>query len=541
MALVTSSRFFQERTALIQELQLKKCPKKSGCQRICERICQLWRAFCEWCCPKIYQKKLDKQLEEIKTQLANDQYRKKVEDFYNKFMEEAKAEALSCSHTPELEKLFQMPLNTKDAIREFSHKLQHQFGHPLQGKLLLLADCFDWKEKMGRQREEVNQLAAKVKNSSMIKKVMEVILVQSKDVKSYSHFRQEFAKALSESTLQIAGEAICKLDQEKNKHFKKFSECKMQLKATKSAFSDLYGDWLKGMVEIKKHMSVKNCSENLELLSFWKKKLQELLKGKEHLDLFIEMLVKFDRICLNLMSKDDSNGKKLVASGLSVSLSEAATSFVSNTTKVRELIDSPKQVHDQISKLLDRLISKRLNFLEVKSGQFLTEDEEKLLLEIKQCKMKRCYVPKGENSLFDACMLGIKLISGIAPEFKEMDGKTFRKALYEHMKSNSKDYFFQLVKQLKNDPSPIYLISEELLEKNLTPTELEVELVTDGAYQYLEKMGELSIYPGDVEIKAASKLLNVPIHVHEMGAIQGSLKGLQLLRINKDFDVLQNM
>lgn len=587
MALVTSTKFFQERSSLIQGLELKKNPGKITCKRFVERICRIWRSICELFSPKIYQKKLNKQLDEIKTRLVNDHYRQKVESFYKKFVEEAKGEACSLllsqtnGSSEELEKLFQMPLDTRESIREFSYKLQHQFYQPLQGKLFLLSDCFEWKEKMGQLRDEVIQKVAnvKVKKSSsydlvfqMIKKVKKIILAEAKDIKSYSHFMREFTEAISELTFQKATEAICKLDQEKNKHSEKYQSkinaiqerleknpsivrlcdlnlklrcAKRQLKATKLAFFDLYEEWLKGMQEIKSSMSKKILSNDLRLLAFWKKKLEEQVKSKEHLDLFIEILVRLDRICLTLKSKDNLDGKKLVTSGLSVSLNEAMVAFNADAAKIRELSDSPKHLNDQISKLLDHLITKRLNFLTAKTHQFLSKDEDRLLLELQQCGLKRCHLQNGENYFFDACVKGFQYTIGIAPEFKAMDAPAFRKVLYEYMKNNRKDYLIPLVKELKEDLFPMYLISEDLLQKNLSGDELEAWLLTDGAHKYMENMGEkLDILPGNVEIQAASKLLNVPIHVHQ-NAINSLLKdrtdGMHLLRINGSppyFDLL---
>lgn len=551
MALVTSSKFFLDRAFLIQELGLKKCPKKKGCASLGERICRLWRSICEYFSPKIYQKKLNRQLQEIKKELEEGKYQKKIESFYKKFVQEAKEEMSSTFD------LSSFSLDSRESIEQLTSQM-HRLGQPLQGKLLLIADCFEWKEKMIEQRKEVlrHVEGAKVKNSVpsyeliswMIKKAKELILHQSKDVKSYSYFMREFASASSNVIIQEANLSLSRLEQDKSKSLEKFLEEKKKIQAcieklklkthpstsrmnalkgmrksaeskinaTKSSYSELYGEWSRGMDEIKTTMSRKICSDNLELLAFWKKKLNDLVKSKEHLDPVIEMLVRLDRICLTLESSTDPNGIKLLNSGLSLSLKEAAS------VALKEWSDSPKHAHDQISKHLQSLIGSRIAFLEEKIGKFLPQsapiplmnEEEKLISELEDGGLKRHPIQKEANCLFDACVKGGQEMSDAPVLLKAMNGAAFRKALYEYMKINRADYLVRLVTQLKEDLTPMVLISEEFAQKKLSGDDLEVWLFTEGAHKYLDGMSSCNALAGEVEIEAISKMVNVPIRVY---------------------------
>lgn len=571
---------------------MHRCPKKKVCSKIANMICRIWRSICEFFRPKVYQKKLNQQLEEIKNGLKSDRYQKKIEGFYKKFIQEVKDEALSLilnqkddSRLPELEKIFQLPLDSNESVQEFSRKLEKCLGSPMHGKLLLLSDCFEWKDSLSRQRQEILSFVnnAKVKNTasnhhvfSMVKKAKQLVLIQAKDVKSYSHFMREFAVSISESTIKEASLAILNLDQEKNKQLEKYQgkkakikECieklnsksnpsvfrmndlkeklkfsKKQLKATEMAFSDLYGGWLSGMNEIKRSMSIKICSENLDLLAFWKKKLHDLLKGKAHLDLFIDVLVRLNRICLNLKIENDPEGTKLITSGLSVDLMNALDAFVLDANKLRELIDTPKHIHDQITGVIGGVIADRMSQLKPKAkSPSAMNEEEKLVSVLEGEGLKRRQVAKGPNCLFEACVKGIQTISEASPEFKTMDGAAFRKAVYEYMKTNKAENVTPLFNHIEATIYQIKLASDESFNviKDAAPPflrikydeirnlclalkqdlqmqpimeELNIWWITEGIHSYLEDMGECNAYPGLAELEAVSKMLNVPIRVY---------------------------
>lgn len=571
MALVAGSRLLQERSSIIQELGIRKCPPKTGCKKMIERICRIWRSLREFFSPKYYQKKLQKRLNLVKNELSDGQYQKKIEGYYKKFIQEVKDEILKFYPTL---KSVEIPFDTLKSIQEFSGQFEKCQG-TLQGKLLILPDCFQWKNEMVQKSQEAILALAdiKVKNDYehslfLVKKAKQLALLQSRDVKSYSHFMREFGSFLSESILRKTKEAIQQLDQEKNKRIEKYRVKKKviqesrdalqakkpsalrlnllneqlelkdkQIKAIEGTFSDLYGEWLKGMNEIKTKMPPKICSENIALLAFWQEKLHELLNGKKQLDSFIKILAYLDRIFLCLDVADDSQGKKLIASGLEKDMKRSLEAFVAGSY---ERNSSPK-----IADLIKQLITNRFQCYAQKSKQFLPKPllplpgNEKLISELEASGLICSGVKAGPDCFFEACVQGIQSIHHVDTRFKKMSAQAFRKTVYEYMKEHPKEYYSQLVEdlhanflQLAQVPNDSFesmkwgyapCLHKKLEEVRQLALAVDVEslsqglktwLITQGGHEYLKTMGNSPIFPSTLEMRAASDLLNVPIRIY---------------------------
>lgn len=649
MGLIAASNFFQERACLIRQLSLKIAPKKGAWIKVGDRIFRIWRLICEFFRPNIYQKRIGAKLKLIQKQLINDEYQKNIQKFYEKFVQEIKNETLrilsekNLSQGQELEKLFQLPLDTKKSIDDFLYQLKQSFDVSLPGKLSFLLDCFEWKEKMNEQRQEVihHVTRAKIKKTTsydqisfMIKEAKQLMVLQKKDTKSYAYFMSKFTSSLSDSIRIKALDEIEALEYEKNKQVekyqikrKKISDCKKELKnrvnpsvyrlnilkkkfnfveqqlqVIKAAFLDFYGEWLNDMKEITTNISSSICSKNFGILFFWKKKLQSLLKNKAALGRSIDVMTRLDRICLNLKSVDDFNGRKLVNSGLSTDLEEAITYHISELSRSKEWAEAPTHIHDMVH----RLMANRIQFLKMKTEQFLSlsfsrEDEERLdrstlsrvniilLEELEKGGLKKQPIQKGVNCMFDACMVGIQNMDS---KFKTMDAAQFREAVYEHIKNHKEKYIEQLRDEMKIDflkmafmsiqlfedkksMKPLFLHPKydeirRLIRNNLgdcvpSPDEARIELFNNfmgpensknledwllgqGIPTYLNAMGKSDAFPNKTEIKAASDLLNLPIRIFsESYSTQhydvnpypsDRTKALHLIQSENDYDVL---
>lgn len=624
MSLISKASL-QNRSLLIDELKIDNSRNKKFCTRIADAISRIWRAVCERCRPGCYQKKLDKKCETVKQLVSQDRYTNKIEKYFNTYIKEAKEIAVAqLSSDPseekneELQEIFKMKLTTTEAVNEFSYRVANCLGVPLEGKLQLLPDFYEWKTRMVQQRNQmmIQMNAAPAKGiafyeqiSRLLNNVKQLVSYQRQDVKSYSHFLSEFTNELSDKKLAEVNEIIENLAQEKSHLLEKYNTKKQSIESqieklkqknnpsayrqrilnenlksinkkietTESSFDELYSEFIKDINNLKLDLSDKSI-RTPELLAYCKNKLTDLLKGKQHLDLVIETLVRFDRICLRSNLEPELN----------LHLKKALSDFEVNLEKLRENLNTPKYIQDRVSVLINTiLLERRKNLKSISPSKspsskvsFKKPEEDKFTLELKGMGLNKKTVPADGNCLFHAVLEAIKPMDEVAPEVKTMDVLEFRKAVYDHMTANIENYselirlqleddmhdmakakdrefelksstiaeamlpqyihvreqFLKLKEDLGEDATLIGLweTRKELREQDLADlpetsrelikTQFEKRkpimenlnnwLITEGNESYLNAMGESKAYADMLEIGAIHDFIQVPIRVY---------------------------